>query len=291
MSWLENRKIKKNVKKAEKKTVEAEKKADLLTGANDKLTDLAERKDKAKFKVNVEEQYQKHLDKKRLEEEISEARSNLYVQRQRLLTRLVRFNREYKYVKMQPDTPVKRKELARCSTGAKNAAYALAVVEEAISRLDDIHSEYEWRDIMRDLTKGYKMMNAVSLGSDLMTRLAFLWQRAKYDIKGSISVDAMEHYYGRSIDKLLEEQQIDKVASDLLVKDQALDLDNEEEIMEAIRWGTIYTIQPGEMADAAQEQSENARRHHRTAIYDNPDETFEQPMDLDAALDSLPSMM
>ena len=53
----------------------------------------------------------------------------------------------------------------RCSTTAKNAAYALAVVEDAIDRLDSIRSEQEWRDIMRDLTNGYKLVNAISTGT------------------------------------------------------------------------------------------------------------------------------
>ena len=144
---------------------------------------------------------------------------------------------------------------------------------------------------MRDLTKGYKLVNSISLGSDLITRLAFLWQKAKSDIKQDISVESMEHYYGRSIDQLLEEQRIDKAASEMLVKDEALGLNNEQQVLEAVRWGTVFTIQPSELAAAAQQQSESARRRNQAAIYDNPDEVFEKPMDLDAALGNLPSMM
>ena len=291
MSWLENHQIKKQVKKQEKEIAAAEKKAETLTAANDTLTDLADRREKAQSKVKVEESYSQKLDKLRLEDQISEAREKLFVQREKVMIRLIRYNREYSYVNSQPDSPKKGRELKRCSAGAKNAAYALAVIEDAVDRLDEIPSEYEWRQIMRDLTKGYKMVNAISIGSDLMTRLAFLWQKAKYDIKGDLSVNAMEHYYGRSIDKLLEEQQIDRVASELLVKDDVFKLDNEQEILDAIRWGTIYTIQPGEMASAAEQQSVSARRNHRTAIYDNPEEVFDKPMDIDAALDNLPSMM
>lgn len=291
MSWWEDHQTKKKVKKEQKKINAAEKRAETLTTANDTLTELADRREKAKHKEKIEEQYAKHLDKSRLEDEISEVREKLFIQRKKLLMRFINFNREYRYVCAQPDSPVKKDELKRCSVGSKNAAYALAVVEEAISRLDNIHSEYEWREIIRDLTKGYKMMNAISIGSDMMTRLAFLLQKARYEIKGDLSVEAMEYYYGRPIDKLLQEQKIDKVATEMLVKDEALDLDNEQQILEAIRWGRIYNVQPSEIADAAQEQSLKARKNHGTPIYDNPEETYENPIDLDAALDNLPSMM
>ena len=291
MGFWENHQIKKTVKKEEKKIKDAEKRAELLVEANDKLTDLADRKGKADIKAKSEEVYHKHLKRSNLENDITAAKSNLYSQRQKLVRRLIHYNKEYGYIYSQPATPMKQRELNRCRTGAKNAAYALSIVEEAIDRLDNLPSEYEWREIMRDLTKGYKLVNSISLGSDLITRLAFLWQKAKADIKQDISVEKMEHYYGRSIDKLLEEQQIDKAASEMLVKDEALTMNNEQEILDAVRWGTIFTIQPSEMASAAQDQSENARRRNQTAIYDDPEEVFEEPMDLDAALDNLPSMM
>ena len=291
MGFWENHQIKKKVKKEEKKIQYAEKKAELLLGANDKLTDLAERRGQAQLKVKSEEQYQKQLDRNRLEDEITQAKANLYSQRQKLVRRLIRYNNEYSSIYGQPNTPVKERELKRCRTGAKNAAYALSIVEEAIDRLDNLPSEYEWREIMRDLTKGYKLVNSISLGSDLITRLAFLWQKAKSDIKQDISVESMEHYYGRSIDQLLEEQRIDKAASEMLVKDEALGLNNEQQVLEAVRWGTVFTIQPSELAAAAQQQSESARRRNQAAIYDNLDEVFEKPMDLDAALGNLPSMM
>ncbi len=291
MSWWEDHQTKKKVKKEQKKIQSAEKHVETLTNANETLTELADRREKAQHKEKIEEQYAKHLDKSRLEDEINMARENLFVQRKKLIIRLIKFNNEYRYVCSQPDSPIKNKEMKRCSAGSKNAAYALAVVEDAISRLDDIHSEYEWREIIRDLTKGYKMMNAISISSDMMTRLAFLMQKARNEIKGDISVEAMEYYYGRPIDTLLKEQKIDKLASEMLVKDETLELDNEQQILEAIRWGRIYNVQPGEVADAAQEQSLKARQNRRTPIYDNPEETYEKPMDIDAALDNLPSMM
>ena len=64
----------------------------------------------------------------------------------------------------------------------------------------------------------------------------------------------------------------------------------EKEILDAIRWGRIYNVQPKDISDAAEEQSLKARRAHRKPIYDNPEETYDRPVDLDAALDDLPSM-
>ncbi len=290
MSWLEDRRIKKKVKKEEKRISSSEKHIETLTDANETLTELANKRSEIERKERTEEEYSKHLDRERLTDEINKARENLFVQRKRLIRRLISFNGEYKYISAQPDSPVKEDELKRCSAGAKNAAYALAVVEDTIRRLDSIHDEYEWRDIMRDLTKGYKMVNAISIGSDIMTRLAFLLQKARYDIKGDLSIEAMEHYYGRNIDDLLKEQKIDKVASEMLVNDQALELENERQILDAIRWGRIYNVQPNVAADAAEQQSERARRTRTEAVYDNPGEVYDQPMDLDSALEDLPGL-
>ena len=278
MSWLEDRRIKKKVKKEEKRISSSEKHIETLTDANETLTELANKRSEIERKERTEEQYSKHLDRERLTDEINKARENLFVQRKRLIRRLISFNGEYKYISAQPDSPVKEDELKRCSAGAKNAAYAL--VEDTIRRLDSIHDEYEWRDIMRDLTKGYKMVNAISIGSDIMTRLAFLLQKARYDIKGDLSIEAMEHYYGRNIDDLLKEQKIDKVASEMLVNDQALELENERQILDAINVA----------ADAAEQQSERARRTRTEAVYDNPGEVYDQPMDLDSALEDLPGL-
>lgn len=291
MTKWEEHKIKKKAKKEEKKIRDAEKKAQLLSETNDTLTNLADRKDQAQKKVKAEEKYQKYLDKSDLEDRITEAKSNLYIQRQKLLRRLINFNNEYSYIYSQPNTPMKQKELDRCSVGAKNAAYALAIIEQALDRLDKLPSEYEWREIMRDLTKGYKLVNSISLGSELMTRLAFLWQKAKYDIKENLSINTVERYYGRSIDNLLEEQKIDKAAAEMLVKDETLLMTDEAKIMEEIRWGTVFTVPPEELADAAAEQSIRAHNNHTKAIYDDPGETYDSPMDLDAALDNLPSTM
>ena len=157
---FENWKLNRKVHKQEKKIAKKEELAQTTVRANDSMTNITNRTEKVKEKLNAEEWYSKHLDRANLDTEIHEARQNLFIQRERLLRRLITFNREYKYILQKPDTSIKRRELERCSTGAKNAAYALAIVDEAIDRLDNIRSEHEWRDIMRDLTKGYKLVNA-----------------------------------------------------------------------------------------------------------------------------------
>lgn len=285
-------KLKRKIKKEEKKVTKDEQLAETLSKASDTRSDLVKRGEKARDKVATEEWYSKKLDRHQLNQEVREARQNLFVQRDKLLRRMVNFNKERQYIMTKPDTEIKRRELNRCSTGAKNAAYALAIVEGAIDRLDDITSEHEWQEIMHDLTKGYKTVNAISVGSDLMTRLAFWLQKAKMDINGNISVHAMEHYYGKPIDELLAQEKIENVASQMLVKDSALDLEDTDQILEAVRWGAIYTIPPEDVANAAEEQSTYARRKGGSQVISNPEETFNKPQDIEMekALDEVTAM-
>lgn len=294
MIFDEEWKLNRKVKKEEKKVVKDEKLAETLTKASETRSDLTKRSEKARDKVATEQWYSQKLDRHQLNQQIREARQNLFVQRDKLLRRMINFNNERDYILAKPNTEIKKRELARCSTGSKNAAYALAIVENAIDRLDDISTEREWHEIMSDLTKGYKTINAISIGSDLMTRLAFWIQKAKMEIKGDISIHAMEHYYGKPIDELLEQEDLDevtsdiqKIASQMLVKDEALDLNNTDDILEAVRWGSIFVVQPGDVANCAEEQSANAKRTGRTGIYSNPGETYRQPsqVDMDNALD------
>ena len=85
MSWWEDHKTKKMVKKEQKKIQSAEKHAETLTNANETLTELADRREKAQHREKIEEQYARHLDKSRLEDEINMARENLFVQRKKLV--------------------------------------------------------------------------------------------------------------------------------------------------------------------------------------------------------------
>ena len=287
-SFKLNRKLRKEEKKVEKK----EQYAKDISKGNDQLTDFAHRTGEANKKIHVEKAVSKNIETARINAEIREARQNLFIQRDRLLHRLITFNKEYRYILTKPDTPVKQRELKRCSTGAKNAAYALSMVDSAIDRLDNLRSEMEWKDIMHELTQGYKLMNAISTGSDVMNRLAFWLQKARHDIKTDISVESIERYYGRPIEDLLEEQTGAAGAAEMLVDNSLLDLNDEDAVLDSVRWGTAFTVMPTVAAGVAEEISQTARRTGTEPIFEKPGETYESVQDFSAMdIDDMPSMM
>ncbi|MBR5409829.1 MAG: hypothetical protein IK104_04090 [Clostridia bacterium] len=270
---FENFKLKREAKKAEKEYQKDKKHLETLQETVKVRTDSAIKRDQMREPIETETSTGKLLEKKKLDDEIHKARKNLYIQRDKLLRRIRHYNAEYADVAARPDSAKKTKEMLRCSSISKNAVFALCLVEDAIDKLDDIPSEYEWHELMRDLTAGYKTVNAISVGSDLMTRLAYWLQKAKLDLKGNISVHAMEHYYGRPIDELLENENVDGVASQLLVKDEALQLQDEKDILESVRWRTIYTVDPTVVNKAVYDQSVGAKGRY-APIIENP--TYEQ---------------
>ncbi len=246
MFWDKNLR---NAKKAEKKMEKRAKEAESLVKANDALTDIAQKKEKLGDTFASETWYNKHLTRAQLDDEIREARQNLFIQRDRLLFRLKNATKEYKSVLQKPNTS-------------------------------------------RDLTNGYKLVNAISTGSDLMTRFVFWLQKAKSEIKGDISVEAMEYYFGKPIDKLLEEQTGTEKAADMLVKNSLLDLNDEDELLEAIRWGSAFTVTPSEAADVAAQQSTYAGKRGDTPIF-NESRDIKGVDDLDFSAineDDMPTM-
>lgn len=290
---FESWKIKHETKKANKQIAKKEKLVEALQEQNDSLTDVIARNKEAQHKLTFEEGYKKQMKEDKLTSDIRYARQKLFIQRDYLVKELIKSNREYKYLmENKPDGPVRQKELDRCSLTSKNAAYGLAIVTDAIDRLDDIPSEVRWREVMTDLTKGYKMMNSISSGRvNLFTKLAFLYQRARHDIKKDISVKQMERYYGKSIDTLLEEQTGDANAADVLVRHSAIDLDNQDEILEAVRWGTIYDIPPRDLTRMADEQCTEAAEKGFDPIYTPLEDLEESSYDFDKVLEDMPSMM
>ena len=116
-------------------------------------------------------------------------------------------------------------------------------------------------------------------------------QKAKSEIKGDISLEAMEYYFGAPIDKLLEEQTGSEKAADMLVQNSVLDLNDEDAVLEAIRWGTVFTVTPSEASAVAEQQSANAKRKGGTPIFTKPEETFNEVKDFSALdIDDMPSM-
>ena len=178
--------------------------------------------------------------------------------------------------------------MKRCSSGVKNAAYALSVIQEALDRLDDKITEYEWQQIMKELTNGYKVVNAISTGSGLFTRLALLIQKARADDHEDISIAAMEHYYGKDIETLLSEQNITQAAAQMLVNDKVMEVNSEREIDDAIRKGIFFEVAPEEVVRVAEEQSSRAAAVGGESILREND-TDRNPKSLQDMFDSLPT--
>ncbi len=285
--WKNKRKARKAESQAEKKT----KSAETLAESTKTVHAATKKLSAATSKAASEEWFAKYLERDQLRTAVDEARRNLFIQRDALAKRMLNLNNEFKYIsENMPDTPKKAKELARCSNGSKNAAYALAVVIDAIERLDDLQDEYEWRQVMKDLTHGYKTINAISTGSDLMTRLAFLFQKAKMEMKKDVTVDAMEAYYGKPIDQLLAEDDLagTTTAAQALVDDSALSYASVDKLYDAISYGAFFTASPEEVAKAASMQSDRAAATGGSRIFTSEEE-YTNPSDMNSALSDLPS--
>lgn len=284
---FEEFKEKRKVKKAEKKVQKLESLAETMVESNSKMTKLNKRGEKA---VNTQEQeswFGEYLENNQLNIAVAQARQILFVQRDRLIERMIRYNKNYKFITQKEDYPNKKRDLAKYMRGSKNAAYAISVVCNAITRLDEIPDEKEWCDIMRSLTRGYKVVNAISTGSDLMTRMAFWVQKAKMEMKGDINVAAMEQYYGKPIDQLLESEDLNDVAANFLVEDSSVDYSTPESILGAITGGSVFKVDPETVSDAADYQSRQAQKRGSESIF-NDDNVYADPKKVDV-LDDLPT--
>lgn len=76
MFWDKNLR---DAKKAEKKMEKRVKEAENLVKANDTLTDIAQKKEKLGDTFASETWYNKHLTRTQLDDEIREARQNLFI--------------------------------------------------------------------------------------------------------------------------------------------------------------------------------------------------------------------
>lgn len=263
---LSSKKEVKSAQKEEKKAAKKEKLADALEEANDIRTDANKRTAKATSKKQQEEWYASYLEQNKLNIAIREARDALYIQRGKLVKRMIRFNKQYRLIQEKDPYPHQQRDLDRAKNESKNAAYALSVVCDAIERLDEMPDEFEWRCIMRDLTRGYKTVNAISTGSDTMTKLAFWLQKAQLEMQGDVSAAAIEQYYGKPIDELLNNENMqgveegfrDQSASQYLVKDEAVEFADEKKIIEAITGGSLFKIPPENVNKVADDQSRQA---------------------------------
>ena len=79
-------------------------------------------------------------------------------------------------------------------------------------------------------------------------------------MKGDINVAAMENYYGKPIDELLESENMKGVASDFLVEDSTVDYSTQQSILDAITGGSVFKVDPEEVSNAVDYQSHHARQ-------------------------------
>ena len=261
--------------------------ATTMESTNNLISGTNERSNKATQRLYEEAWFAEYLEKNQLNTAISDARKTLFIQRDKLLERMIRYNKNYSAILKKENYPNKQRDIDKYIRGSKNAAYALSVVCNAIRRLDDLPDEQEWCKIMKDLTKGYKTVNAISTGSSKMTKLAFWIQKAKMEMKGDISASAMEKYYGKPIDELLQSENLNDVASNFLVEDDVLDYSDQDKILDAINGGSVFKISPETVADVADYQSRQAQRSGGETIFNNTEE-YTNPTEMNN-FDSIPS--
>lgn len=283
----DEKKARKEQKTLDKKQEELSK----LRDANAARMEIERKNQGLDAKIKNEKWLSGELDAKQLEKAIGEAKENLYVQREKLARRLFRANKEYTYItETMPEGPKRQKELKRCSTTSKNAFYALTLVDETIERLEEAPSEYEWRQIMKSLTNGYKMVNKISVGPNRFARLSFLMNKAKYDMKGKASIASMENYFGKPIDELLDETNVEEDAADIIINDKVMAIQSDEELQNAIYTGEYCNVSPTQLVAVASEQSEKAESKGVEPVIENPFEIEDsiQNLDVNELLDSLP---
>lgn len=261
----EEKKAKKMQKAYDKKNVELNEKSKAINTMKD-LSKLKKDQDIREADLNWEG---KRLDANQLKQEVNKAKKNLVVKRDEIVKNISFYQRELEYDSKMQDSGSKASDLKKNATKIKNNYYALALIEQTLDRLDDIVSDHEWHQTIVDLTNGYKAVNAISHGHDRMTRFAFWIQKAKLELKGNFSLQEMENYFGKPIDKLLDEKGITS-ANDGLVGDEILSPMSEMDIRNAARGGRYMVVQPFELAHAAAEQSAAAPSIGAEPVIDSP---------------------
>lgn len=267
---FDNYKIKKKIKKEEKKVEKKESKAEVIKDAAIKKNELASRDMAATKKIEDAEWYMSYLKENELDQAIEHARGNLYIQKNLLKERIYKYSKLYKYTKSKGKYANQERDAKKYEVAAKNSVYAYYVILQAIYRLESIKDEYQWNKLMKDLTAGYKIINEISSGSSLMTKFAYWFQKAKMDMKGDISVAAMENFYGKPIDELLTSENLDvKSSAEILVQDKILDLDeemDEADMNSYILGGDAFSVDMEKFFDAVNEQGQVANERGSSPV-------------------------
>ena len=241
----EKRKAKKQQKAADK----LDKKLDRMEESIAIRDGLLERGKEQRERAANLKYMDRHLTKADLRNSIADAKGELFVTRDQLYNIINRSAKEIIYLENQPATPGGAKRHKNLMARFKNALYALTLVEQILDRLNNIMSEHEWQQVIRDLTNGYKTVNAISTGSDWLTRFLFKIQKLKLNMKGMVSASSRENYFGKTIDERLAEEDASQAAVDMLVTAECQELVNldKQSVFEAARNGVFVTMMPDEV--------------------------------------------
>ncbi len=257
-------------KKMQKQYDKKERELDAKENAINTMMDISQRRRDQERREADLEWTGKRLDENQIKQEVSKAEKALVVKRDELVKNISYYQREMKFLNSSPNSGLKTSDMKKTATKIKNNYYALALVEQTLDRLGDVVSDHEWHQTIRDLTNGYRTVNAMSHGHDRMNRFAYWFQKAKLELKGNVSLQEMERYFGKSIDKLLDETGIAETTTDGLVADEILAPMSEMDIRNAARGGMYMSVQPTELANAAAEQSAAAPDTGAEPVIDVP---------------------
>lgn len=222
MKSFEEMKAERAAKKAEKKYEKLARELDAREKAVNAMEKLVKREKELDKRESDIEWTRKHLDEEQLKQQVSKMRKTLVVKRDKLVNNIMQYQREMEYSTNSLGLGRTSSDYKKLATKTKNSYYALALIEQTLDRLGEVMPEHEWHELIRDLTNGYKTVNAMSHGHDLLNRFSYWFQKARLEMKGDVTLPEMEKYFGKSIDKLLSEDGITETSSDTLVTDDIL---------------------------------------------------------------------
>lgn len=259
--------MKREAKKVKKAADKEDRRLNTLEDLNNARMEAANRKREQVKRASDLDFVDRQLSKTELIEQVDKTKGEMWVIKDQLSEIIFSAQKEIAFRQKQPPSPGRDAQLRKLETKWKNAYYALALVQQTLERLKEMPQEHEWRQIMRDLTKGYKTINAISTGSDWMTRISLWYQKFKFGIKSDVSAINSERYFMTPIDKLMEEEGLSQSATDLLVTAQNGDMQglSKEAIEDAAKNGVFLSVQPAELVQATENAEKEMAAHGQTA--------------------------
>ncbi|MBR3269391.1 MAG: hypothetical protein IKI58_11810 [Oscillospiraceae bacterium] len=250
--------MKRETKKLQKNADKEDRRLDTLEDLTNARMEAANRNRAQQERASDLDWVAQQVKKREMLEQIDKAKGEMWVIRDQLTDIIYSAQKEIAYRQKEPASPGRDAKLHKLETKWKNAYYALALVEQTLDRLAEIPEEHEWQQIIRNLTKGYKTVNAISTGSDWMTRISLWYQKTKFGIKSDVSAINTERYFLTPIDKLIEEENLPKSPADLLITAKSEDMKGltKEQIQDAAKNGAFLAMQPEEVIAA----TENAEK-------------------------------